>query len=231
MEFEIYCDESCFEALTKKDAHPFVGIGGIWLPANKRTEIKESLSGILKKYKINQEFKWNKVSPYYLNFYKEIIDYFFSADYVRFRVIIIESVKVDNIQFNKSDNELSFYKFYYQLIHHWILDFNHYNIFLDYKLNRNKGRLNELERVLQNANLTSKIGFVQGVPSHESLGIQLADLLTGVVTAKFNGNNTSKAKIGLIKYIEDTYLRKPISPTNKAEEKLNVFGINLQGGW
>jgi hypothetical protein len=111
MKFDIYCDESCLEALTKKESHPFVGIGGLWLPTEKREETKTSLKDICRRHNINKEFKWNKLSPYYLDFYKEIIDYF-------------------------------------------------YYIFLDYKLNRNKGRLNELRKVLQYSNLTSTIGLV-----------------------------------------------------------------------
>lgn len=231
MKFDIYCDESCLEALTKKESHPFVGIGGLWLPTEKREETKTSLKEICRRHNINKEFKWNKLSPYYLDFYKEIVDYFFNKEHLRFRAIIIESNKVDNMTFHDSDNELSFYKFYYQLIHHWILDFNHYYIFLDYKLNRNKGRLNELRKVLQYSNLTSTIGLVQGIPSEQSLGIQLADVLLGAVTAKFNNKIKSKAKTGLIEYIEKEYLGKEISPTSKTEEKFNVFRINLLGGW
>jgi len=147
MEFDIYCDESCLEALTRKQEHTYVGIGGVWLPTDKREESKKYIKDICKKYNINKEFKWNKLSPYYLDFYKKIVDYFFKSDYLRFRAIIIESNKVDLITFHDSDHELSFYKFYYQLIHHWILDFNYYHIFLDYKLNRNKGRLSELKKL------------------------------------------------------------------------------------
>ena len=231
MNFEVYCDESCLEAFSKKEAHNYIGIGGIWIPSENRKDLKSSLIKIKTKYSINREFKWNKISPHYFNSYKDIIDYFFTSNYLRFRVIIIESERVDNYKFHNSDSELSFYKFYYQLLHHWIFDFNNYDIFLDYKLNRNKGRLNELKKVLQNANLTSNIRLVQGIPSEQSLGIQLADILTGAVTAKFNNNSTSKAKLRIIDHIEKTYLKKTITNSPKWEEKFNVFKINLQGGW
>lgn len=231
MNLEIYCDESCLEAFFNKNAHKYIAIGGIWLPAEKRDELKENVLKIKTKFNIKGEFKWNKLSPKYLEFYKALVDYFFASEYLRFRVIIIESDKVDNIHFNNADNELSFYKFYYQLIHHWILDLNTYSIFLDYKVNRNKGRLSELKRVLSNANLTSKIENVQGLPSEQSVGIQLADVLTGIVSSKFNNMVSSQAKIDLIKHIEKVYLNKTISHTPKSEEKFNVFQINLQGGW
>lgn len=232
MKFEVYCDESGLEALTNKEAHAYAGIGGIWIPAEQRGVLKEGLGAVKAKYKIRGELKWQKVSPAYLDLYKEVVDFFFNAGYIRFRVILVEAEKVDHIRFNSADAELGFYKFYYQLLHHWIFDFNEYVVFTDLKENRNKGRLKELEGALDNSNYTSDITQVQGLPSHESLGIQLADILTGMVTAKFNKEyKPDSAKAQLIQYLEEKYLSREIAPTPKWEEKLNVFKINLQGGW
>ena len=232
MKFEIYCDESGLEALSNKQAHAYTGIGGIWIPADKRVALKEGIGAIKAKYNIRGELKWQKVSPAYIDLYKELIDFFFNAGYIRFRVIEIEAEKVDHIRFNGSDAELGFYKFYYQLLQHWIFDFNEYLVFADLKQDRNKGRLKELEKALDNANLTSDIKQVQGLPSHESVGIQLADVLTGMVTAKFNKEHKAgSAKAQLIQYLEEKYLSREIAPTAKWEEKFNVFKINLQGGW
>lgn len=231
MNFEIYCDESGVEALFDKQAHQYAAIGGIWIPAEHRDSLKTSLKAIKSNFNIHGEFKWNKVSPAYFDFYKSLIDFFFQTDYVRFRIILLEASKVDNYKFHKGDSELGFYKFYYQLLHHWIFDFNTYDIFLDFKINRNKGRLKELNRVLNNSNLTSNIRQVQGLPSEENLGIQLADLLTGVVAAKFNEKITSPAKTALIAHIEETYLKSEIRKTNRGTDKFNVFLIDLKGGW
>jgi hypothetical protein len=231
MNFEVYCDESSVEALTNSTAHTYAAIGGLWLPAEYRVELKETVNAIKAKNNITGEVKWKKVSPAYLHVYKELIDYFFRADYLRFRVILIEASKVNHYKFNNSDAELGFYKFYYQLLHHWIYDFNIYSVFIDLKINRNKGRLKELEKLLAFSNLTSDILQVQGLPSEQSTGIQLADVLTGLVTAKFNKEITGTAKIELIRSVEEHYLKKPIAPTPKWEEKLNVFKINLEGGW
>ena len=230
MKFEVYCDESCLEALKNKNEHFFMGIGGIWMPAEMRDKFKTELKQIKSKYNVQGEFKWNKVSPKYLPMYKEIIDFFFDAKYLRFRIILVESDKVNLVTFHNSDAELSFYKFYYQMIKSWIYDFNLYDVFLDLKKNRNKGRLKELERFLDNANFFSDVRTVQGLPSNQSLGMQLADLLTGIITAKFNNKTTSIAKSELIRYVE-SHLGNVIQPTSKNEEKLNVFKINLQGGW
>lgn len=63
MHYEVYCDESCIEALFDKDSHSVTVIGGIWIPADFREEIKKKLRFILDKYHRTEEFKWNKISP------------------------------------------------------------------------------------------------------------------------------------------------------------------------
>ena len=230
MDFEVYCDESCLEALAKKEQHLFMGIGSVWMPAELRETFKSEMIRIKSEYNVFGEVKWQKVSPKYLDMYKEIIDFFFNSKYLRFRVILVESDKVDHVKFNNSDAELGFYKFYYQLLKSWIWDFNNYAVFVDLKENRNKGRLNDLEGILDMANLFSDVTRVQGLPSEQSLGIQMADVLTGLVTAKFNNKTTSESKKSLIDYVEQ-YLGGEISHTYKSEEKFNVFKINLRGGW
>lgn len=231
MNFEIYCDESGIEALSHKEAHLFTAIGGIWMPADYREIFKERMNSIRAKHNVYGELKWNKISPKFFELYKDIIDYFFQTEQLRFRTILVEAERVDNYVFNNKDIELGFYKFYYQLLHHWIFDFNNYNIFLDLKVNRDRTRLKALRNFLDYSNLTSGINQVQGLPSEQSLGIQLADILTGLTNAKFNKEITSEAKLGLIAHIENTYLGNTIAPTPKWEEKFNVFKINLQGGW
>lgn len=230
MNFEIYCDESGLEALTRKDAHLFIAIGGIWMPSDYRTEFKKNIYAIKNKYNVHGELKWNKVSPAFLDLYKDVLAYFFKTKKLRFRVILVEAKNVDNIEFHNNDNELSFYKFYYQLLHHWIFDLNIYDIFLDNKENRDKSRLKKLKEVLDYSNLTSEVRQVQALPSEQSFGIQLADIFTGIVSSKFNKNTTSKAKLELVAFAESK-LGHELKPTPKWEEKLNVFRINLKGGW
>jgi len=199
MDFDVYCDESGLEALLDKKAHTYTIIGGIWFPSDYRQEFKKRMLEIKNAFNISGELKWQKVSPAYASLYQSILEFYFKSDQIRFRAIAIEAAKVDNIKFNNEDAELGFYKFYYQLLHHWIFDFNEYQIFIDLKVNRKKDRLSELKRVLRAANLTSNIKEVQGLHSEESLGIQLADILTGLVGSKMNGKSLVGPKSGLIR--------------------------------
>lgn len=207
-----------------------MGIGGIWIPADKRPEFKNGINEIKKKHNARGELKWKKVSPAKIDFYKEIIEYFCGNEFIRFRIILLESQKIDKVKFHKNDGELSFYKFYYQLLQHWILDYNEYDIFLDSKINKDRYRLKTLNEVLSNANLSSIINRVQALPSEQSCGIQLADFLTGLVMSKFNNETVGTSKKQLLEFLE-LKSRKKIEKTTKHEEKLNIFMINLQGGW
>jgi len=207
-----------------------MGIGSIWIPSEKRNELKTNIKAIKQKYRASGELKWKKVATGKIDFYKEIIDFFCKSSFIRFRLIVVESDKIDNVKFNQNDGELSFYKFYYQLLHHWILDFNVYDIFLDSKINKDKHRLKTLKDVLSNANLSSTINRVQALPSEQSTGIQVADFLTGLIISKYNNEIKGTAKKQLIEYFE-LKIRKKITRTTKGEEKVNIFQINLQGGW
>lgn len=231
MNIQIYCDESGLEALANKRTHSFVAIGGIWMPSEFREEFKLYIIELKKEFGIKGEFKWQKVSFSHIDFYKKVVDYFFKSNFLRFRVILIEASRVNNDVYNGKDKELGFYKFYYQLLHHWILSYNSYEIFADLKVNRNKGRLKKLHEILSYTNLTSEILRVQGLPSNESIGIQLADVLTGIVNTKYNKQNTGTAKNEIISYIEETHLKNGISATQKLEEKFNIFQITLKDGW
>ena len=61
MNFEVYCDESGLEALTRKDAHLFVAIGGVWIPSENRITLKEGVGSIKDKHNIKGETKMAEI--------------------------------------------------------------------------------------------------------------------------------------------------------------------------
>ena len=195
MEFEVYCDESRQELFRTRDERQgkFVLLGSIWIEADQRARFKEALHALRDHHNVKGEFKWNKVSPSRLAFYQELVEYFFQEN-MRFRCFVAEAHELDAARFHQADNELMFYKFYYQLLHHWILDCNRYRIFLDMKTNRVHSRLRVLRDVLSNANLTSEIVDVQALPSREVDLLQLTDVLLGAVGYRFHGSEGSRAK-------------------------------------
>jgi hypothetical protein len=234
MKFEVYCDESRPDLLSSQ--HPpvrYLVIGSLWLRSDDRQEFKDIIHGLRDKHKIGGEFKWQKVSPSRLDFYRELVEWFMSmgSERLRFRCIAVEHEKVNLVKFHGSDQELGFYKFYYQMLHHWILDFNEYSIFCDFKQNRLRNRLHRLQRCLDCSNLSANVVNVQAIRSDESVLIQLADVLTGAAAARLNDSlRQGSAKEKVVEQLE-LAIHHTIRPTIKNEQKYNVFKINLQGGW
>lgn len=233
MKFEVYCDECRPDLLCSKNPQAqYMVIGGLWLPSEDRERLKADIHALRNKHKVGGEFKWQKVSPSRLDFYRDLADWFVAqGDRVRFRCIAVDQAKVDLMRFHKDDQELGFYKFYYQMLHHWILDFNEYAVFCDFKSNRIRTRLHELKQCLANSNLSSEITNVQAVRSDESVLMQAADVFTGAAAARLNNHlKAGSAKWEFVNHLEQA-LGKSIQQTFRTELKFNVFVINLDGGW
>lgn len=231
MKFDVYCDEVRPDLFSSQaPTANFLAIGSLWLPTDKRAEFKAELHALRDKHRVGGEFKWGKVSPSRTAFYREIVDWFFAQNHdLRFRCIVVDRRQVDLMKYHESDQELGFYKFYYQLLHHWIGDFNDYAIYCDFKRNRLRDRLHVLQRCLGNSNLAANIERVQAVRSEESVLIQLVDTLSGACAARFNGGARG-VKLEIIEAIERR-IGHAIAPTYRGERKFNVFAIDLSGGW
>jgi hypothetical protein len=232
MKFEVYCDESNPDVLTSANPRArYLMIGSLWLPEELRDEVKSRIRALRQRHQAWGEIKWTKVAPNRKDFYVELIDLFVSyGDRLRFRCIAVDRSQL-NLALHDNDGELGFYKFYYQLLHHWILDFNFYRIFCDIKNNRDPKRLPVLTQCLSRANLTSSIGSVQSLPSHEVALIQLCDLLLGAASSRINKTlREGTAKAAVVNRLESA-LGCPLAPTRKSAEKFNVFKIWLHGGW
>lgn len=230
MRYEIYCDESCWEALYDKEAHQYAAIGGIWIPADFRQNAKMLINGLKAKYGLYGEMKWNRICPRSEDMYLELIDVFFRYDEMRFRTICIKSDDVNHERFNAGNGELGFYKFYFQLIHHWMLMGNSYQVFVDYKTNGYQHRVQELGAILDNTS-TAELVQIQALPSDESVLIQLADVLTGAVASAFNCIKTDSLSKQRVRNMIEERLGGKIAATRVSESKFNVFNINLRKDW
>lgn len=233
MRFDIYCDESRPDLFsTKASTATYLTIGSLWLPTDKRDEFKDDIHALKEEFHVGEEFKWQKVSTRNYQFYETLLEWFMSKEeHLRYRCIAVKKADV-NFKYHRDDHELGFYKFYYQMLHHWILDFNEYAIFCDYKRNHINNRLETLAQCLTNANLAATIKSVQAVRSEESVLIQMADFLTGLCSSKLNNTLSEHSnKRKLLDEFEIKYLKKTIAHTSREENKFNVFVINLCGGW
>lgn len=233
MKFEVYCDETLPDVFTSERPNAqYLMIGSLWLPADIREMAKTRIAELRNKHAVHGEMKWRKISPSKQAFYIELIDLFmgFALD-MRFRCIAVDRTQLDMGRLN-GDAELGFYKFYYQTLHHWILDHNEYAIFCDLKLNRDRSRLSTLQTALGHANRSSEIETLQSLPSGEVVLLQLCDVLLGAASARINQReNLGAAKSVVVRHIERRLDRDCLGPTSAAERKFNIFKIRLQGGW
>lgn len=226
--FDIYCDESRPEVIfgnkrNLSNLNKYMLIGGIWINKNNREHLKREIKKLQAKHNAYGEIKWKNVSPSKFDFYKDLINFFFTNN-ISFRCVIIDGYQFDSVKYHNADDELGFYKFYYQLIFHWLIPFENYCVFLDHKKNKLPDRLQTLENVLRVSTL-SRVN-VQAIPSKESLLIQLTDLLMGAVGYKLHKINTSESKLNLICAIEEK-LGHSIKGTNRSEHKFNIFHMKL----
>lgn len=230
---EINCDENRPDLFnSEKQYDDYLLIGGLKLLAEDRQIVKSEILKVRRKYKINTEFKWKKVSFKKLEFYKKLIDLYFNfSNRLRFRCIAVDVSKIDLERYHDNDAELGFYKFYYFLFNNWIIDDNVYRIFTDLKTNRDMNRLSSLQSCLNNSNFYSIINSVQALPSKQVDILQLTDLILGITGAKLNNSiSQDTAKFELIKHFE-MKLGFTIAPTSKDTIKFNVFKISLQNKW
>lgn len=234
MKFEVYCDEAMPDLFTSASPRAkYLMIGSLWLPSDLRVHVKEKIKEIQQEHDTWGEIKWTKVSPNRIEFYEDLIDAFFEfGEDLRFRCIAVDHAKV-NMELHNGDCELGFYKFYYQVLKHWIYDFNDYSFFCDIKSNRDPQRLQVLKKYLNDANRSSRVLDVQSLPSKQVLLIQLCDLLLGAASSRLN--NTLKegsAKSALVERIEARLRVHRLAPTWKGQQKkFNIFQIRLGGGW
>lgn len=234
MNIEVYCDESRQEYFARagEEAPGFTVIGSLWIKAENRQRYNAVIAEIREKHNFRHEFKWTKITPKTEAFFLELVRFFFaeSEEDMRFRAIVLPAADLDAVTFCEGDKELMFYKFYYQVLHHWILDGNTYHVYVDMKTNRVHNRLRVLRDCLANSNLLAKVEFVQALPSHEVNLLQLTDVLTGAVGRSFHQETKSTAKLAVLGEIE-AGLGHRITPTSREVKKFNLFRFRPGGGW
>lgn len=229
MKFAVYCDESRHSG--GKNCQ-FAVIGGLWIRADLRDGFSQILREIRSQNSINSEIKWSKVSRLKISAYQKLVEAFFSNEGANFRAIVIDQANVRSDIFHNGDNELGFYKFYYEMLEKWITSNNQYNILLDYKNNSDKTRLIKLRECVANyaRPRRASISNLTSIDSRQSHIAQLCDLLTGAIAADANGVGDGTPKSDFIKFATSLRGCTSLSAASASPEfsKFNVFRIALK---
>lgn len=201
-------------------------LGTIWCPANLSGDIFIRIRDIKKKHGIpsNYEIKWNRISPAKVDFYSDLIDFFFDDDDLHFRALVVDKSQINKVENGQTHDEF-YYKMYFTLLKEIFDPKFSYNIYIDKKDTKSRQKIIELEEILRNNQYDySKriIKKIQEVKAREVELVQLTDLIIGSIAYLYNGYTTSEAKLSLIERIKYRSKYSLLKSTLPRETKFNI---------
>lgn len=226
----IYCDESTH---LPNDGQPFMVLGAIVCPTNRSREAAVRLREIRAKHQIHPgfELKWTKVSPAKVNFYQDVIDYFFDDDDLNFRAVVAPKQGLDHARFEQTHDDW-YYKMMFYLIRNVLPAQDEAFIYLDKKDTNGQEKIDRLRSVIANAEYDFSRNYIrrlQIVESHHVALLQLADLLIGAVNYANRAATSSNAKLHLVDRIRERSGVSLTQTTLLSEIKMNIFKWRAQG--
>jgi hypothetical protein len=223
--FNIYCDESCH---LEHDQAGVMILGAVWCPLESVRTILSRIQQIKKRHALSSAFemKWTKVSPAKLDFYKEVLDFFFADAALHFRALIVpDKAKLRHEQYSQTHDDW-YYKMYFDLLKVILNPYDHYQIYLDIKDTRSVRKVASLHEILCN-NLydfsRQVIGKIQIIRSQENNILHLTDLLTGAIAYINRALVTSSAKRSLVESLRKQSGYSLLKTTLFREDKVNLF--------
>ncbi len=221
----IYCDESCH---LENDRQKVMVLGAVWCPFEKKDEIFERIREIKVKHGLKKDFeiKWTKVSISKVEFYLELVDYFFDDDDLHFRALVVPDKSIIKHKDYNQDHDTWYYKMYFSMLKVLIDPHSKNRIFIDIKETRSSDKVKKLHDVLCNDRYDFDkeiIEIVQTVKSHEVEILQLADLLIGAVSYINRGIKTNEGKLSVIERIKKRSGYSLTLTTYLKESKFNIL--------
>jgi len=226
LEYNIYCDESC-HLMSDSNGNVMV-LGAITIPKHKRIEIFNRIREIKTKHGFGLDFeiKWHKVSNSKVDFYLELVDYFFDNEDLNYRSLIVPDKSALNHEHFNQNHDDFYYKMYFDLLKVILYPDRAYNIYIDIKDTRGQEKVVKLKEVLRNKHYDYQnqiIKEVQQVHSHEVQILQITDLLTGAISYLHRGLETNTGKLKIIERIKQRSGYSLLKSTLYREEKMNIF--------
>lgn len=202
-------------------------LGAVACPVDKTYEVNRRLREIRTKHSLPAalEMKWNKISPAQLDFYLDIIDYFFDDDDLEFRTVVAPKSYLDHSRFKQTHDEW-YYKMMFLLLRNILPAQGKAFIYLDKKDTRSGAKVKKLHEVIANSEFDfnrQKIKRLQIVESHHVGLLQLSDLLLGSVNYANRNLTTSEAKLRIVNRIRERTGLSLTRTTLLKETKFNIL--------
>lgn len=220
--FNIYCDESTHLI---HDGHPYMLLGYISIAYPQIRIAKQEIKAIKSRHNYDEEFKWTNVHDATYKVYAELIDWFFMND-LEFRAVVVDKSQIDETRPEYTFNDF-YFRMYFQLLHTKVDFQNTYNVYMDIKDTCSGEKLETLKKIMS---YNSSIGRFQFIRSHESVFIQLADVLIGAINynLRIEKGDVSGKVLAKRKIIEKIKKHSNISlntTTPLSRKKFNLFFI------
>lgn len=228
MLYAVFCDESCH---LQKDSSSIMVLGAMYCLNEKKKQIYSDIRAIKEKHGLNSRFeiKWTKVSESKIEFYLELLDYFWNNSDLHYRGLVATGKdKLNHAKYNNDDYDLWYYKMYFRTLDPIIQQENEYHILVDIKDTKGGKRIRKLKEVMCN-NIydfnSEVITHIGQINSAESEILQLADLLNGALAYHHRKlENGNMANQGKVKFVEALRKRQNIDmQTSRRESKFNLF--------
>lgn len=221
-EMNIYCDESRH---TSDPSDAFMVIGAISCPREQKREIVNKIHRLKGRFNAQGEFGWKRLSPNKKDFYWALIDLFKENEALSFRCIVVDRNGLDHDKYNLGDEELGFYKLYYQMLVHWLKTNCVYHLYMDWQQNKTQHRFSDLGFFLQRKlSGRAKVACLEPVTSKNQPLIELTDLFIGAVGYAWNNRQTSPTKIDFCNELAKAVGFKQLKvSTGRDSEKFNIF--------
>ncbi len=228
MKYNVYCDESCH---LRYDKSPVMILGAVSCPSEHKREIFEDIRAIKVKHGLDSRFeiKWTKVSASKVDFYIEVMNYFWDNTYLSYRGLVASGKEeLNHEKYNNGDSDLWYYKMYYLMLDPIINPLNEYQILVDIKDSRGGKRVEKLREVLCNNKYDFKrevIKQIGQINSRESEILQIADLINGAI-GFYHRKLTENPEANEGKKLLVKELQKKCNldrNTARCEQKFNLF--------
>ena len=145
MLYTVFCDESCH---LQNDNSPVMVLGAMYCPKEKKRQIYSDIRAIKQKHGLSSyfEIKWTKVSESKVEFYLELLEYFWENADLNYRGLVAKGKhQLDHQRFNNGDYDLWYYKMYFRMLDPIVHQDNEYHILVDIKDTRGGGRVRKLK--------------------------------------------------------------------------------------
>lgn len=213
MRYKIFCDETCH---LESDKNKFMVLGAVYCPVSEINNINKYIRKLKLEHGLKEtaEIKWGKISNSKLEFYKDLINFFFLNNSIRFRAIVCDKDILNHEKFCQTHDEW-YHKMYYGMIRYIISNENSYEIYPDIKDTnsyRNFQNVLGFLRIAMHDSNAKTIIKIQPIRSNESYLLQLSDVLIGAIQYHKNNKKTSRAKLEIVNLIQ-SYVTEELGTT------------------